>query len=92
MKDNIIKMIMQISDYDKETIENSEDLLKDGILDSFATLMLLNEIEKKYNINLKFNDNLLVNLKNVDSIINLLKKLLNKFIIFQYFINFFRKI
>ena len=74
MKDNIIKMIMQISDYDKETIENSEDLLKDGILDSFATLMLLNEIEKKYNINLKFNDNLLVNLKNVDSIINLLKK------------------
>ena len=45
MKDNIIKIINKISDCDEKTIEKSNDLLKDGILDSFSTLILLNEIE-----------------------------------------------
>ena len=73
MKDNIIKIIKKISDCDKKTIENSKDFLKDGILDSFSTLILLNEIEKEYNLNLKFNDNLLTYLKNIESISKLLE-------------------
>ncbi len=74
MKDNIIKIINKISDCDQKTIEKSKDLLKDGILDSFSTLILLNEIEKEYKLNLKFNDNLLKNFKNVESISKLLQK------------------
>tara|TARA_X000000368_G_C22998262_1_gene697716 strand:- start:363 stop:587 length:225 start_codon:yes stop_codon:yes gene_type:complete len=74
VKDNIIKIINKISDCDQKTIEKSKDLLKDGILDSFSTLILLNEIEKEYKLNLKFNDNLLKNFKNVESISKLLQK------------------
>ncbi len=74
MKDNIIKIINKISDCDQKTIVKSKDLLKDGILDSFSTLILLNEIEKEYKLNLKFNDNLLKNFKNVESISKLLQK------------------
>lgn len=74
MKDNIIRIINKISDCDQKTIEKSKDLLKDGILDSFSTLILLNEIEKEYKLNLKFNDNLLKNFKNVESISKLLQK------------------
>ena len=66
-------MINQISDYDKITIEKSKDLLKDGILDSFSTLILLNEIEKTYKIHLKFSDDLLANLRNIESISKLIK-------------------
>tara|TARA_X000001036_G_C20441658_1_gene709543 strand:+ start:121 stop:345 length:225 start_codon:yes stop_codon:yes gene_type:complete len=74
VKDNIIKIINKISDCDQKTIVKSKDLLKDGILDSFSTLILLNEIEKEYKLNLKFNDNLLKNFKNVESISKLLQK------------------
>lgn len=72
MRDQIVKMLMELNE-DFESYQGN-DLLEDHILDSFAIMELIADIEETYGIEIDAEDIVAKNFETVDSILNLVKK------------------
>lgn len=78
MIDEIAEIISKISQIDKQIILKSKNILEDNILDSFHTLLLIHEIETKFNIKFDLTNNVIEIIKNVKTINKYILKHNNK--------------
>jgi len=72
MKEKIKKIILEIIDLDQNP-EQITNLISDGHLDSFETLMLINSLETEFQIKFDFNDDLIKNLDSIKQIAELIQ-------------------
>lgn len=72
MKEKIIMMLKELNE-DFRSYQG-EDMLKDHILDSFAIMELIANIEEAYEIEIDANDIVADHFKTADSILELVKK------------------
>lgn len=72
MKNKIINILKDINPY--ETITETTDLIDDEVLDSVSIMLLITNLESEFNISVNFNDIVLDNFRNVDSIVDLVEK------------------
>lgn len=72
MNEQIINMLTELN----EDFENyhGNNMLEDHILDSFAVMELIADIEETYRIEIDANDIVAKNFETVDSILDLVKK------------------
>lgn len=72
MREQIIKILTEL----RPEFDFSEDInfIKEGMLDSFDVVNLVNELDEAYGISIDGMDVLPENFSSVDKIINLLKK------------------
>lgn len=72
MKEKITNILKDINPY--ETITENTDLIADEVLDSVSIMLLITNLESEFNISVNFNDIVLDNFRNVDSIVDLVEK------------------
>ncbi len=72
IKEQIIEMLKDLNE-DFEEYQGTE-MLKDHILDSFAIMELIANIEETYEVEIDANDIVARNFETLDSILNLVKK------------------
>jgi len=67
IKSKILSILNDIEDFDEE-VETLPNLITDGHLDSFATLLLISNLEKMFSVDLQFDEHLLPQLESVSQI------------------------
>ncbi len=72
MKNEILEMLLKINPY--EEITENTLLLEEGIIDSLALLLLIAEIEKKYDIKIPFDELQIEDFETIDKIEQLIKE------------------
>lgn len=72
MKENIIRILSGLSENFKGYV--GTDMLEDEILDSFAIMELIAELEEIYRVEIDADDIVSENFKTVDSILELIEK------------------
>ncbi len=72
IKEQIIDMLKELNE-DFEEYQGT-DMLKDHILDSFAIMELIANIEETYEVEVDANDIIAKNFETLDSILSLVKK------------------
>lgn len=72
MKEKITNILKDINPY--ETITENTDLIADEVLDSVSIMLLITNLESEFHISVNFNDIVLDNFRNVDSIVDLVEK------------------
>ena len=69
-KEEVIILINDMCQLEGD-IENIQDLVSGGHLDSFNVLILITQLEAKYSVSLEFSEDLFNQLDSVDKIYNL---------------------
>ena len=73
-KEELVDLINEICQIDGN-LENIQNLVSGGYLDSFNVLILLTQLESKFSVSLEFNEDMFDQLDSVEKIY----KLVNKF-------------
>jgi D-alanine--poly(phosphoribitol) ligase subunit 2 len=76
MEEKIIEIIKTIAP-DADAV-SSDDLLADGILDSFSVIRLVSELEDEFDISIKANKVVKDNFKNIKAIAALVSELMDE--------------
>ncbi|WP_075721643.1 phosphopantetheine-binding protein [Roseburia sp. 499] len=74
MKEEILAMLKDINPY--VDINEQTNLLEEDILDSMGLLLLITELEEKYNVEVPLDDLKLEDFENLNSIIEFVKSLI----------------
>jgi len=73
-KEEVIILINDMCQLEGD-IENIQDLVSGGHLDSFNVLILITQLEAKYSVSLEFSEDLFNQLDSVDKIYNLVNNM-----------------
>ena len=73
-KEEVILLINDMCQLEGD-IENIQDLVSGGHLDSFNVLILITQLEAKYSVSLEFSEDLFNQLDSVDKIYNLVNNM-----------------
>ena len=73
-KEELVDLINEICQIDGN-LENIQNLVSGGYLDSFNVLILITQLESKFSVSLEFNEDMFYQLDSVEKIY----KLVNKF-------------
>jgi len=73
-KEEVIILINDMCQLEGD-IENIQDLVSGGHLDSFNVLILITQLEAKYSVSLEFSEDLFNQLDSVDKICNLVNNM-----------------
>ena len=73
-KEEVILLINDMCQLEGD-IENIQDLVSGGHLDSFNVLILITQLEAKYSVSIEFSEDLFNQLDSVDKIYNLVNNM-----------------
>lgn len=78
MREEILDIIVKLTDYSELRNNDNIDLIEEDILDSLSFIELINELELKYNIEIQPTQVDSNTWRSVDNIVKMVEELMNK--------------